>query len=277
MRFPDFYCIGVQKAGTTWLFENLRSHPKVHVPFLKEVHYFDSLYLSGYDVIGKKYRQLKRKNAIEWNSQAYERTFKQHYFNKAEYIKSITEGKLTDDWYAQYFNFAKSGQIIGELTPEYSLLPNNGINHILNLNESIKVFIILRNPIERDLSAIRMYWKREDSKYSNLKVPYLLVNDLRVTRRSNYIGIIEKWERMIEKKNFKIFFFEDIIHRPIQLLREVCQFIGVDSDSYEFKHAHKKVFEGPQIELPKEIRPILEKRHEKTLAYFNEHYGRKWA
>ena len=38
---PDFLGIGAQKAGTTWLHENLRSHPELYLPEAKELHYFD--------------------------------------------------------------------------------------------------------------------------------------------------------------------------------------------------------------------------------------------
>jgi hypothetical protein len=31
-----------QKAGTTWLWENLRRHPEIFVPEKKELHYFDN-------------------------------------------------------------------------------------------------------------------------------------------------------------------------------------------------------------------------------------------
>lgn len=40
-RFPDFLGIGAQKAGTTWLHENLRSHPEIFLHDAKELHFFD--------------------------------------------------------------------------------------------------------------------------------------------------------------------------------------------------------------------------------------------
>src|SRR3954451_6343376 len=40
---PDFICIGAQKAGTGWLYEQLRAHPDFWVPPIKELHYFDRL------------------------------------------------------------------------------------------------------------------------------------------------------------------------------------------------------------------------------------------
>ncbi len=41
--FPDFLCIGAQRSGTTWLHHNLRQHPEIWMPPLKELHYFDEM------------------------------------------------------------------------------------------------------------------------------------------------------------------------------------------------------------------------------------------
>ncbi|MGD1948605.1 MAG: hypothetical protein ACFB14_03045 [Leptolyngbyaceae cyanobacterium] len=37
----DFLGIGAQKAGTTWLWSILKTHPDVWIPPKKELHYFD--------------------------------------------------------------------------------------------------------------------------------------------------------------------------------------------------------------------------------------------
>jgi hypothetical protein len=44
VTLPDFMGIGVQKAGTTWLYHNLRRHPRLHLPNPKEHHFFDVHY-----------------------------------------------------------------------------------------------------------------------------------------------------------------------------------------------------------------------------------------
>jgi hypothetical protein len=41
-NLPDFLGIGAAKTGTTWLHHNLRAHPELYLPDVKEVHYFDS-------------------------------------------------------------------------------------------------------------------------------------------------------------------------------------------------------------------------------------------
>jgi hypothetical protein len=45
----DFVGIGAQKAGTTWLFENLSRHPGIRFPGGKEVHFWDVHFANGID------------------------------------------------------------------------------------------------------------------------------------------------------------------------------------------------------------------------------------
>ena len=45
MTLPRFLCIGAQKAGTSWLFAQLQSHPEVWMPPIKELQYFNHLYV----------------------------------------------------------------------------------------------------------------------------------------------------------------------------------------------------------------------------------------
>lgn len=41
LSLPNFLGIGAQKAGTNWLWENLRCHPELFLPEEKELHYFN--------------------------------------------------------------------------------------------------------------------------------------------------------------------------------------------------------------------------------------------
>lgn len=56
-RFPDFFVIGVEKSGTSSLFEMLKQHPQIHMPFAKEVSFFtnDSIYGQGVDWYTRTY------------------------------------------------------------------------------------------------------------------------------------------------------------------------------------------------------------------------------
>ncbi len=41
--YPDFLCVGAQKAGTSWLYRQLEPHPDFWMPPVKELHYLDNL------------------------------------------------------------------------------------------------------------------------------------------------------------------------------------------------------------------------------------------
>jgi hypothetical protein len=41
MKLPNFYILGAQKAGTTWLAAMLRQHPQIYIPGRKELHFFE--------------------------------------------------------------------------------------------------------------------------------------------------------------------------------------------------------------------------------------------
>ncbi|MEM7100809.1 MAG: sulfotransferase domain-containing protein [Pseudomonadota bacterium] len=44
---PNFLIIGAPRSGTTWLAMNLREHPEIFMPRIKEVHYFDRHFEEG--------------------------------------------------------------------------------------------------------------------------------------------------------------------------------------------------------------------------------------
>ncbi len=60
---PNVLVIGAQKAATSWIYQCLKEHPDVFVPFVKEQHFFDQNYHEG----------------LEW----YERYFKGYGSEKA--------------------------------------------------------------------------------------------------------------------------------------------------------------------------------------------------
>lgn len=44
---PNFLCIGAQRAGTTWLYHNLKQHPEIFLPDVKELRFFNYNYDNG--------------------------------------------------------------------------------------------------------------------------------------------------------------------------------------------------------------------------------------
>lgn len=49
-QVPNFLCIGTMKAGTSWLYDILKTHNEIFLPFeKKELHYFDNNYHKGFN------------------------------------------------------------------------------------------------------------------------------------------------------------------------------------------------------------------------------------
>lgn len=49
MPLPNFLYVGVDKAGSTWLYKALRQHVQVYVPTAKDIYFFDREYERGLD------------------------------------------------------------------------------------------------------------------------------------------------------------------------------------------------------------------------------------
>ncbi len=282
--FPDFYGIGVQKAGTTWLYAQLKKHPTIFMPHLKEIQYFNHLYIKEHRSWTDNHRlsKIKRMLLNELNREKVD-------YNLVEYLARCGKNKLNDEWYEHFFSLAR-GRTIGEITPEYSLLPDEGIEHMLRLNPDSKFILLLRNPIERDFSHAKMILKHqgkiEKEDYNNndneLEKRLLKILDYRgVYERSDYKTIIERWKRVLPKDgNLYIGFYDWIKDRPQQLLEEICGFIGCKYDKEYFKDIDKVVFQGKSIKMTDHVQNKLFKRHKDTIEYINNKYGKnhliKW-
>ena len=53
---PDFLGVGVQKAGTTWLSENMRCHPEMYLPEEKELEFFSPKFDKGLKYYSDKFK-----------------------------------------------------------------------------------------------------------------------------------------------------------------------------------------------------------------------------
>ena len=55
MLSPTAFYVGLPRCGSTWLFDNLRQHPDVHVPAVKDLYFFDRHFDRGWDWYGRHF------------------------------------------------------------------------------------------------------------------------------------------------------------------------------------------------------------------------------
>ncbi len=147
--------IGCQKGGTTWLYHQLAKHLSIDMGFVKEYHIFDALHLDEKKIIiGERLADLEK--ALKHNQLMANK-------NNSNLLKHIDFYRNIDNYF-EYFHYLllRSPQIsiTGDITPAYSRLSADTYMQIRQrfekLGVTVKVLFIMRDPIERIWSLMRM-------------------------------------------------------------------------------------------------------------------------
>jgi hypothetical protein len=257
-RFPDFVGIGAQKAGTTWLHENLLGHPDVWLPPVKELHYFDQLYVDtpGHQRAADERRRRKARRVLGDGDGA---------------AAVIVDGEISDDWYGRIFAAAPSHSICGEITGSYALLPDEGVAHLARLNPDVKILFLLRDPIDRALAHVRMLYRRGDPQAQREFEPLPTIElDPRVLNRSRYSETVRRYREHFADESIWIGDFDQIASDPAALVRSVCAFLGVGFEERLFPRMHRKIHEGTPRELGDEAYERLKRALEPEYEALND-------
>ena len=253
LRYPDFLGIGDQKAGTTWLHANLRRHPAVWVPPVKELQYFNQIYVRPHQQWTTANRRSKGIRAFQYQIDNVPR--EKANFRLLGRIADIIDSEISDEWYGSIFSLAHRSQTCGEVSPQYSLLPDEGIEHIVRLSPGVKVILSLRDPIARNWSQIRMI---SQSKPNAPNVDLARIASLpEVMMRADYPAIISRWSKFVPKDRLLVLFMDDMVSRPLALMSDVCKFLGVKFENDMFVNAPKLQGADGQMDIPPEIYGML--------------------
>ena len=226
---PDFICIGAQKAGTGWLYEQLRHHPDFWMPPLKELHYFDRLFCAGSP---RRTLPLARKQA-ERIKIAHQRAVNESdrdFLKRFEQLCSQQSLELED--YANLFE-PKRELLAGDITPGYSTLDEPTVQKIVGRFAATKIIFIARDPVERAWSQLSMYVRRGliepfepddfDRISEHLKRP-------EIQARSYPTQIVRRWRAHVSPDLFQLYFFDDLKRDPAQLRGSIIAFLGGDPE-----------------------------------------------
>src|SRR5215831_10567618 len=210
---PDFLCVGVHKGGTTWLYQQLESHPDFWMPPLKELHYFD---------------QLSR---VQCSSSPRCRDERDVRFLKS--INSLSANPYIDlEHYARLFE-PKGPLLSGDISPNYSTLSNQVIRRVVRYFPNLKVIFLARDPVERVWSHLSM-----EVRYHQIE-PFDVTDIDEVNRnllrrgmllRSYPSAVVARWKRYVHPDRFRIYFFDDLQRNPAELRRSILDFLGADPD-----------------------------------------------
>lgn len=277
MSTPSFICIGAQKAGTTWLDQQLRMHPEIWMPPMKEVHFFDYVHRPEFrkwilwHLRTTMRRELSKlandKQAIDWQ--------------KVAYLSSIMRknGKFTDEWYKYIFSNAPSGVLTGEITPEYSTLSKQAISHINKICGDPVFIYIIRDPVERAWSQLKMNMVRNGDykkavnfhkSVKNIDFFHKNIKHYSILDRADYETYVPRWDCLKDRVLYLP--FGSIRNEPVETLSKVSNFIGVSSD-FSFSEAKKQVHKGSGLKMPQEVRDHLEDVMSSQYHFLEHRFG----
>src|SRR5207248_4488987 len=201
---PDFLCIGAHKGGTTWLYQQLDSHPDFWMPPLKELHYFDQL------------SRVQRSSSPRCRDQRDRRFL--------ESINRLSAKPYIDfEHYARLFE-PKGPLLSGDISPNYSTLTNKVIRQIIGFFPKLKVIFLARDPVERVWSHLSMevHYHQIES-FDVTDIDEVKRNLLRrgLLLRSYPSTVVARWKRYVHPHRFRIYFFDDLQKNPTELRRSI--------------------------------------------------------
>ena len=210
---PDFLCIGAHKAGTTWLYQQLDSHPDFWMPPVKELHYFD---------------QLSRVQRA-----APPRCRDERDLRFLESIKNLSaEPYINLDHYARLFE-PKASLLSGDISPNYSTLSDEVIRRVVGYFPNLKVIFLARDPVERVWSHLSMevyYRQIEPFDATNIDEVNRNLSRRGMLLRSYPSAVVAQWKRYVDSEQFRVYFFDDLQRNPVELRRSILRFLGADPD-----------------------------------------------
>lgn len=225
---PDFMCIGLQKAGTRWLYDQLDTHPDFEMPPFKELHYFS--YGMRSPGLAKVHGRIERNldGLNHWRTRHHRRILTASDVTFVHDAAKLRDHSGGIDEYAALFT---ASGITGDITPAYSLLPEETIRNIFSNFPDLKVMLLLREPVARACSHLSMGVRLK------LLPPEILdsvaqvadwFSSNEVQDRSRPSLIWKKWSYVFPPEQIRFFFFEDICERPAWLIGEIIEFLGGD-------------------------------------------------
>ena len=225
---PDFFCIGAQKGGTRWFYDQVQLHPDFWMPPVKELHYLDR------NKPSPRATKLAKQAAADLpllNRRRRRRYFRQLDQRDIDFLDAYARlpwSQVDLDAYAALFN-DKRNRIAGDVTPDYSILRPDVIDRVMRRFPEAKVIFIARDPVERVWSHLTMHMRKGDiSRDLTAQAMIRLVGKRFVARRTYQTEIVARWRRYVPEDRFGLFLFDDLVSDAEGLRARILSFLGAD-------------------------------------------------
>lgn len=268
-RKPLILGIGAQKAGTSWLSQMLGQHPRIWATPLKEVQFFNHLYIPGH------------RYWIDWHYRNKPQEIRARFKKRGEPLPvemddyltrlSTAPNRYTRGWYQALFQPAPDYAFPMETTPEYSQLPDNGVEFVTRWLPETRFLYLIRDPADRAISQLKMNLDREKRRPASLDEWLREAANPVLNERGDYATYVPRWQR---HAGGRVLFlpYGRIGREPLALLEEVEAFCGIGP--WEYSNPQARVFAGPKgITVPPEAVAAVRERLQPQYDFLRETFG----
>ena len=268
--------VGCQKGGTTWLHDYLKRHPACNFGFAKEYHVFDALDLQFCKYFARsKFKTLDK--AIR------DQTLSSSHKNLLKHIDFYRDSQNYYDYFDYLQQKNRSG-VVGDITPTYGALPTARYKEIKKSFEGkgfdVKVIFLMRDPLERIWSQIRMCRKRalkrnpshvfEHSEFEQLAMNY---DEHAYEVRTRYENTINNLEAVFTPDKIYYGFYEELF--TPKSIKDICKFLDITYIKPNFK---KIVNASPKdkTDIPSALSNSVVQHYQSTYDFCLNKFGEKF-
>ncbi len=242
--------LGAAKAGTTWLYRYLASHPEARLPAVKELHYFDTCETGKFDrqVQRMKQERARRKNCLPVREEGLRKRLWREIRSYTEWLDVIADGQNDSAYYDFLAETAGDAKLTADITPAYATLSADSLTRMQEMTPSAKFIFLMRDPLDRLWSNIRMSAARQTGELagraSEILERVVSDQDATVTARSDYAGTLARINAALDPKRVFLGFYETLFQSDT--LDRLCAFLGLTPHP---ARAEARVLEGEKLEM----------------------------
>ncbi|MAE22140.1 MAG: hypothetical protein CMK92_06885 [Pseudomonas sp.] len=275
-----FLSVGAMKAGTTWLYEQLKDHPEIYFTPEKEIHYFANK-VGIENQLNHRNRILKLKDVLEKTAHGNPKFISGFLDEISWYSEYARTNEIDNEWYESLFRLNHNKKFCADFSNLYCQMGPSGWDNVRKVAKNIKVIYTLRDPLQRLWSHYKFHMKwvnREDEAldagFENFKN---LLNQNFFWVNAEYSKNYKLLKSALRDNELMLLYFEDFRDRPIQMLKEVQNFLGIEEITPDSQNVDKKVNKTKEFELPpewlahmqKKLAPEIEKIKQENIWYKN--------
>lgn len=258
-----FLSVGAMKAGTTWLYEQLKNHPDIHFTPEKEIHYFANK-VGIENQLNHRNRIIKLKETMQDTANGNPKYISENLEKICWYSEYARNNEIDNDWYLSLFRFNDCKRYNADFSNLYCQMDSSGWDNVRKVSSNIKVIYTLRDPIERLWSHYKFHMKwvnREDEALDAgfehfkhlLDQHFFWVN-------AEYAKNYELLKQSLTSEELMVLYFEDFREKPVEMLIEVQRFLGIQEIAPDSQNLNKKVNKTKSFSMPSEWREYAMER-----------------